>query len=85
MAKPDVEQRVLEYIESRRDHINEFLRELVSIPSVTGDELEIDTASGTMIVNGMEVLRIKPLPEFMVKLLDEGGLVPYLRTHMAEW
>ncbi len=51
----------------------------------TGDELEIDTTAGTITVNGREKLVIKPLPEFMVKLLDEGGLVPYLRAHMAEW
>jgi len=50
----------------------------------TGDEIEIDTAVGIIIVNG-EKLKIKPLPDFMVQLLNEGGLVPYLKTHMKEW
>ncbi len=36
------------------------------------------------LVNG-EKLKIKPLPDFMVQLLNEGGLVPYLKTHMKEW
>ncbi len=39
--KPESEQRVLEYIEKNRSKIVEFLRTLVSIPSVTGEELEI--------------------------------------------
>ena len=50
----------------------------------TGAEIEIDTAVGIIIVNG-EKLKIKPLPDFMVQLLNEGGLVPYLKTHMKEW
>jgi 3-isopropylmalate/(R)-2-methylmalate dehydratase small subunit len=50
----------------------------------TGDEVEIDTTSGIIMVNG-EKLRIKSLPDFMVQLLNEGGLVPYLRNHMKEW
>ena len=50
----------------------------------TGDKIEIDTAVGIIIVNG-EKLKIKPLPDFMVQLLNEGGLVPYLKTHMKEW
>ena len=57
----------------------------ISRRTKTGDEIEIDTKAGTITVNGVEKLPIKPLPEFMVKLLDEGGLVPYLRAHMAEW
>jgi len=56
----------------------------ISKKAKTGDELEIDTTSGTIMVNG-ETLRIKPLPDFMVQLLNEGGLVPYLRNHMKEW
>src|SRR5512136_3067677 len=36
----------------------------------TGDKIEIDTASGTITVKGRK-LRIKPLPDFMVQLLNE--------------
>jgi len=39
--KPESEQKVLENIEKNRSKIVEFLRTLVSIPSVTGEELEI--------------------------------------------
>ena len=39
--KSDIEQQVLEYIEKRRVNIVEFLRTLIAIPSVTGDELQI--------------------------------------------
>lgn len=35
------EQRVIEFIEQRQDAVIEFLRKLVSFPSVTGEELEI--------------------------------------------
>jgi 3-isopropylmalate/(R)-2-methylmalate dehydratase small subunit len=56
----------------------------ISKKAKTGDEIEIDTAAGFVTING-EKLKIKPLPDFMVQLLNEGGLVPYLKTHMKEW
>jgi acetylornithine deacetylase len=55
MTKSDFEKRVLEYVESRRDHISEFLRELISFPSVTGDELEIQK----LIARKLETLGLK--------------------------
>ncbi|MDY6931213.1 MAG: 3-isopropylmalate dehydratase [Halobacteriota archaeon] len=44
------------------------------------DELEIDLAEGTIknISKGTEY-RFNPLPEFMQNILDEGGLMPYLK------
>ncbi len=51
----------------------------------TGDDVEIDTAAGTITINGREQLKIKPLPEFMVQLLSEGGLVEYLKKNMKDW
>jgi 3-isopropylmalate/(R)-2-methylmalate dehydratase small subunit len=56
----------------------------ISKKAKTGDEIEIDTASGIIIVNG-EKLSIKTFPDFMVQLLNEGGLVPYLKNHMKDW
>ena len=56
----------------------------ISKKAKTGDYIEIDTAVGIITVKG-EKLKIKPLPDFMVQLLNEGGLVPYLKTHMKEW
>jgi len=39
--RPEIEQQALELIEQRRNEIISFLRELVSIPSVTEEELQI--------------------------------------------
>jgi len=38
---PEIERQVLASIDQRQDSIISFLRELISFPSVTGDELEI--------------------------------------------
>ncbi len=45
-----------------------------------GDELEVDLAQGTIkdLTNGL-ILKIKPLPEVMIKILNEGGLVNYIK------
>ncbi len=51
----------------------------------TGDQLEIDLNAGTITVNGERQLRFTPVPEFMTQLLNEGGLVPYLRKHLKDW
>ena len=39
--KTDMEEKVLKFIDERQDEIVEFLRKLISFPSVTGDETEI--------------------------------------------
>lgn len=39
--KTSKDQKVLEWIESRESYLNDFLRSLIAIPSVTGEELEI--------------------------------------------
>ncbi len=39
--KSEIEREVLQLIEKRRDEIVEFLRKLISFPSVTGNEFEI--------------------------------------------
>ena len=47
-----------------------------------GDELEVDLAGGTIkdITNGQQ-LTFGRLPEAMLKILGEGGLVPYIQKH----
>ena len=47
-----------------------------------GDELEIDLASGTIvdITNGAR-LTSGVIPDVMLKILDEGGLVPYIKKY----
>ncbi|MBN1682563.1 3-isopropylmalate dehydratase small subunit [Candidatus Bathyarchaeota archaeon] len=50
----------------------------------TGDNIEVNLAKGKILVHG-EKLSIKPLPEFMLQLLNEGGLVNYIKNHIKEW
>ncbi len=47
-----------------------------------GDELEIDLATGTIkdITNGCE-LTFGKIPDVMLAILDEGGLIPYIQKH----
>jgi acetylornithine deacetylase len=54
--KSEIEQQVLEHIEKRRISIVEFLRTLISIPSVTGDELQIQKFIAQKLKNmGLQV------------------------------
>ncbi len=45
-----------------------------------GDELEVDLSSGIIrnLTKGVEI-KSKPLPEIMIGILNEGGLVEYVR------
>jgi 3-isopropylmalate/(R)-2-methylmalate dehydratase small subunit len=47
-----------------------------------GDELEIDLTAGTVRdkTNG-SVLTFGKIPEVMLKILNEGGLIPYIQKH----
>ena len=47
-----------------------------------GDELEVDLAAGIVknLTSGIE-LTFSKIPETMLKILDEGGLVPYIKKH----
>ncbi len=47
-----------------------------------GDELEIDLAAGTVkdITNGSQ-LTFGKIPEVMLHILDEGGLIPYIKKY----
>jgi len=47
-----------------------------------GDELEIDLAAGTVKdkTNGKQ-LTFSKIPEVMLRILDEGGLIPYIQKH----
>ncbi|MGQ4913882.1 MAG: 3-isopropylmalate dehydratase small subunit [Candidatus Asgardarchaeia archaeon] len=48
----------------------------------TGDELEVDLERGKMknITKDIDI-KIKPLPKVMLKILGEGGLVPYIKKY----
>jgi 3-isopropylmalate/(R)-2-methylmalate dehydratase small subunit len=47
-----------------------------------GDELEVDLAKGTVYdkTSGRQ-LTFGKLPEVMLRILDEGGLLPYIQKH----
>ncbi len=47
-----------------------------------GDELEIDMSAGTIknLTNGNS-LTFSPIPDTMLKILDEGGLLPYIKKY----
>jgi 3-isopropylmalate/(R)-2-methylmalate dehydratase small subunit len=47
-----------------------------------GDELEVDLAAGTVrdITNG-SLLTFGRIPEVMLRILNEGGLIPYIQKH----
>lgn len=50
-----------------------------------GDEIEIDVDKGTLRdLNNSEEFEIKPLPDFMLGIMEEGGLISYLKNHLAE-
>ncbi len=47
-----------------------------------GDELEVDLAAGTVkdMTNGKQ-LTFGKIPEVMLDILDEGGLIPYIQKY----
>jgi 3-isopropylmalate/(R)-2-methylmalate dehydratase small subunit len=47
-----------------------------------GDELEVDLSGGTVrdSTNG-SVLTFGRIPEVMLRILNEGGLIPYIKKH----
>jgi 3-isopropylmalate/(R)-2-methylmalate dehydratase small subunit len=50
-----------------------------------GDELEIDVSSGSIRNKTKgEEYRVHPIPEFMQRLVEVGGLIPYILRERAE-
>ncbi len=47
-----------------------------------GDELEVDLKLGKVnnLTNGAQ-LSFSPIPEIMLSILNEGGLIPYIQKH----
>lgn len=47
-----------------------------------GDELEVDIKAGVVknITQGIEI-KFAPLPDVMIKLLNDGGLIEHLKKH----
>lgn len=51
----------------------------------TGDTVEVDLAKGKIIVNGEKELSFVPVPEFMMEILEAGGLREYIKQNRAKW
>lgn len=50
-----------------------------------GDEIEINMEEGILKnLNTGKEFKIKGLPEFMLEILNEGGLIPYLKDKVDE-
>ncbi len=47
-----------------------------------GDELEVDMAAGKIKnLSNCQEISFKAIPDFMLSILDEGGLVPYITKY----
>jgi 3-isopropylmalate dehydratase small subunit len=49
---------------------------------LSGDQIEIDLHGGSITLQDGERLTFSPLPDFLIRILDEGGLVPYTRRRL---
>lgn len=50
-----------------------------------GDEIEINMDQGVLKdLNNFKEFKIKPLPDFMKGIMEEGGLISYLKNHLTE-
>lgn len=49
-----------------------------------GEEIEVDFKQGTVIrCTTGEAMQAEPMPDFMLAILHEGGLVPYLKKYKS--
>jgi len=48
-----------------------------------GEEIEVDITTGVIKWRAREV-KAKPIPPFMIELINEGGLINYLRRKLEE-
>jgi 3-isopropylmalate/(R)-2-methylmalate dehydratase small subunit len=47
-----------------------------------GDELEVDLEKGTIVNKSQkETLTFAPLPDVMIKILNDGGLLAHIQKH----
>ncbi len=46
-----------------------------------GDEIEVDLSTGIITCGPIEK-KAKPIPPFMVELVNAGGLIPYLKKQL---
>lgn len=51
----------------------------------TGDIVEIDTDEGVLKINNRESMVFKPIPGFMKRILEAGGLRNYIKNNREDW
>ncbi|MCW4048991.1 MAG: 3-isopropylmalate dehydratase small subunit [Candidatus Bathyarchaeota archaeon] len=51
----------------------------------TGDAVEVDLVKGIITVNGEKQLKFTPVPEFMMEILNAGGLRSYIKENRDKW
>jgi 3-isopropylmalate/(R)-2-methylmalate dehydratase small subunit len=49
-----------------------------------GEETAIDMGKGEITLSNGERLSFVPLPDFLLRILQEGGLVPYTQKRLRE-
>ena len=58
---------------------------LLEAPGITefvedGDEIEVDMENGTITTENGDLITFKKLPPFMLEILEQGGLIEYLKN-----
>ncbi|MDO5831584.1 3-isopropylmalate dehydratase small subunit [Methanobrevibacter sp.] len=58
---------------------------LLEAPGITeiiedGDEIEVDMDEGTITASNGKTITFKKLPPFMLEILEQGGLIEYLKN-----
>ena len=58
---------------------------LLEAPGITelienGEEIEVDMDKGTITTSGGDTITFKKLPPFMLEILEQGGLIEYLKN-----
>jgi len=51
----------------------------------TGDTVEIDLTEGKIIINDVKELSFSPVQEFMMNILNSGGLREYIKKNRKDW
>lgn len=50
-----------------------------------GNTLEVNLSEGIVIINNEKKVEFTPVPTFMLEILKEGGLAPYLKKNISKW
>jgi 3-isopropylmalate/(R)-2-methylmalate dehydratase small subunit len=51
----------------------------------TGDIVAVNTDEGILKINNQEIIKFKAIPNFMKRILEEGGLRNYIKNYREDW